>query len=1067
MRQPLYRIGSSARIYLSIAALIVSLFFACLEPALAQSPVAAGGRDASVQAKGEGYDSSLFSALKWRNIGPNRGGRSIAAAGASSRPLEYYFGAVGGGLWKTSDGGTSWAPVTDGRIHSSSVGAVAVAESNPDVVYIGMGEACLRGNIMQGDGVYKSIDAGKTWKHVGLADSQVIAKLRVHPNNPDLVYAAVFGHPAGPNDERGVFLSKDGGKTWRKTLFRNNHTGAIDLALDRNNPSVLYAAMWDAYRVSWQMSSGGPGSGLFKSTDGGETWTEITRNKGLPNGVDGRIGVAVSGADSNRVYAVVENENGGLFTSDDAGATWNKASDDRRLRQRAFYYTHVYADPKDRGAVYVLNTGFYKSTDSGKTYKTIRTPHGDNHDLWIDPNDPLRMINSNDGGGNVSVNGGQTWTGQDYPTAQLYHVATTKDFPYQVCGAQQDNSTICVPSEQTRGRSSGYVYAVGGGESGYIAPHPLNPNLFYAGSQGALITRFDRSNGQTRDIQPYPRFFSGEPSSALKERWQWTFPIVFSPQDPKTLYLSSQHLWKTTDDGQSWGKISPDLTRADPKTLGHSGGPITGDMNGPEVFATIFTIAPSRIERGTIWTGSDDGLIYVTRDEGKKWANVTPPGLPSLGRVSIIDASPHNAGGAYAAVKNYLQDDRAPYVFKTRDYGKTWTKIVQGIPNGDYVHAVREDTKRAGLLYAGTEHGIYVSFDDGGNWRSLSLNMPDTQVSDVVVEDNDLVIATHGRSFYVLDDVSVLRQLTPDIAAAQVHLFQPRGAVRGAYQASFDYYMKTAADKVTIEILDAKGQLIRTFTGKREEEKKTEAQTGGQASEEPEFGFGQGIRRTPMTNAGVTRFTWDLRCKGSTVFPGMILWSGAAAQGPVAPPGNYQVRLTVAEHVETRSFTVKIDPRLKGVTEKDLQEQFDLATKIRDKTSEANEAVVLIREFKKQARDRAGKANDQTIAAAVEALSNKLSEVEEEIYQVRNRSNQDPLNFPIKLNNRLAALRRSVETGDARPTDAAYVVFKELSAELGVQLGKLKAIMASDLESLNRVLVENKVEPIRPESKKD
>ena len=1012
------------------------------------------------------FDGHLFSSLHWRNIGPNRGGRSIAAAGVVGRPLEYYFGTVGGGLWKTTDGGTTWTPVTDGQIHSSSVGAVAVSESNPDIVYIGMGEACLRGNIMQGDGVYKSIDAGKTWKHLGLGDSQTIARVRIHPTNPNLVYVAAFGHPAGPNDERGVFRSKDGGQTWQRVLFRNNRTGAIDLAIDRNHPNVLYAALWEAYRVSWQMSSGGPGSGLFKSIDGGDTWTEITRNQGLPQAIDGRIGVTISDADSKRVYAIVENENGGVFSSDDAGATWNKVSEDRRLRQRAFYYTHIFADPKNRDTLYVLNTGFYKSTDGGKTYRTIRPQHGDNHDLWIDPHDPQRMINSNDGGANVSVNGGATWTAENYPTAQLYHVATTKDFPYQVCGAQQDNSTTCVQSQQTRARGS-EMYSVGGGESGYIAPSPLNANIFYAGSQGALISRYDRSNGQIRDIQPYPWFFSGEPSSALKERWQWTFPIVFSPLDPQALYISSQHLWKTNDDGQSWIKISPDLTRADPKTLGPSGGPITGDMNGPEVFGTIFTIAPSRLERGTIWTGSDDGLVNLTRDEGKRWAKITPPGMPDLARVSLIEASPHHAGTAYVAVKNYLQEDRAPHIFRTHDYGATWTTIVKGIKDGDFVHAIREDTHHQGLLYAGTEHGIYISFDDGNSWQSLSLNLPDTQVSDIVVEAHDLVIATHGRSFYVLEDIDVLRQLTPEIARAAIHLYQPREAVRSVNQAAIYFYLKEPAEKVTIEILDARGLVIRSFTGTREDEKKAEAKGAeASASDESESGPGQGPPRTRLTGAGLTKFAWDLRYQGATVFPGMVLWSASAAQGPTATPGIYQVRLTVGTHVETQKFSVKIDPRLIGVSEKDLQEQFDLAIKIRDKTSAANDAVVLIRDIRKQSKERVEKGKNQQVTAAVETLMKKLSGVEEEIYQVRNQSNQDPLNFPIKLNNRIGALRRSVETGDARPTNASYAVFKELSAALDVQLARLVVLVADDLGELNQMLAEKKLEPIRTEPKK-
>ena len=1007
------------------------------------------------------YDSSAFNALRWRSIGPNRGGRSLACAGSSSRPFEYYFGAVGGGLWKTGDGGVTWRPVTDGQIKSSSIGALAVSESNPDVVFIGMGETQLRGNIMQGDGIYKTTDAGKTWAHVGLADTQAIARIRIHPTNPDLVYVCALGHPYGPNDERGVFRSKDGGKSWQKVLFRSNRSGAVDLSLDPQNPQVMFAAIWDAYRTPWSLSSGGPESGFFKSTDGGDTWTEITRNTGLPKGIIGKIGVSVSGADGKRVYAIIEAEDGGLFVSDDAGATWKRISEDRRLRQRAFYYTRLYADPKARDTVYVLNTGFYKSTDGGKTYKTIRVPHGDNHDLWIASNDPQRMINSNDGGGNVSINGGETWTGQEYPTAQLYHVATTKDFPYHVCGAQQDNSTVCVSSEGGgRGRTSPVMYAVGGGESGYIAPHPKNPNLFYAGSQGALLTRFDRSTGHTRDIQVYPLFFSGMPASALKERWQWTFPIVFSTHDSRVLYTSSQHLWKTTNDGQSWERISPDLTRADPKTLGDSGGPITKDQNGPEIYGTIFTIAPSLMEANTIWTGSDDGLAYVTRDGGKKWEKITPPDLPEFSRISLIEASPHKPGSAYLAAKRYQLDDRAPYIFKTHDYGKTWKKIVAGIRSGDYVHAVREDPKRAGLLYAGTEHGIYVSFDDGDNWQSLLLNLPDTQVADLVVEENDLVIGTHGRSFYILDDIGVLRQLTPEYASSNVHLFQPRTAVRSVTQSSIDYLLKKPAEKLTIEILDSKGQVIRTFTSSVDDDKRT---TRPQGSDEESFG--PPPARPPGRKAGANRFSWDLRYPGATVFDGMILWSARAESGPLAPPGNYQVRLTADGQTQTQTFAIKRDPRLAGVTDADLAEQFSLATKVRDKTTEANEMVILIREIKKQIKDRSEKVKDPAVSGAGEMLAKKLSEVEEAVYQVRNQSNQDPLNFPIKLNNQIAALRRSIETGDGRPTAQSYVVFKELSAQLDALQSRLNELVSKDLEQLNKSLIDRKLEPIRTRGK--
>jgi photosystem II stability/assembly factor-like uncharacterized protein len=1004
------------------------------------------------------YDASLFNALRWRSIGPNRGGRSLASAGSASRPFEYYFGAVGGGLWKTNDGGLNWRPVTDGQIKSSSVGAVAVAESNPDIVYIGMGEVALRGNIMQGDGVYKSTDAGKTWIHSGLADAHAIARVRIHPSNPEIVYAAALGHPYGPNAERGVFRSTDGGKRWQKILFRSNSAGAIDLCLDPQNPQVMYAAIWDVYRTPWTLSSGGPESGLFKTTNGGDSWTEITRNAGLPKGVLGKIGVTVSGADSARVYAIVEADEGGVFSSADAGATWTRVSDDRRLRQRAFYYSRLYADPKARDTLYVLNTGFYKSTDGGKTYTTIRVPHGDNHDLWIAPADPNRMINSNDGGANVSINGGESWTGQGYPTAQLYHVATTRDFPYHVCGAQQDNSTVCVASDGGRGRAVPLLYAVGGGESGYIAPHPANPNLFYAGSQGALLTRFDRLTGHARDIQVYPLFFSGMPARALKERWQWTFPIVFSPKDAKVLYTSSQHLWKTTNDGQSWERISPDLTRADPKTLGDSGGPITKDQNGPEIYGTIFTIAPSKHEPNTIWTGSDDGLAYVTRDGGKRWEKITPAGLPEQSRISLIEASPHKAGTAYLAAKRYQMDDRAPYVYKTDDYGKTWRKIVNGLRADDYVHAVREDTKRAGLLYAGTEHGIYVSFDDGANWQSLALNLPDTQVPDLVVEENDLVIATHGRSFYILDDIAILRQMTPELETASAHLFQPRAAFRSVNQAVIDYHLKQPADKVTIEILDSTGRVIREFTGTAEDDKKRAATDANSE------GFGPPAQRPPARKAGTNRFTWDLRYPGAKTFEGMILWGARAESGPLAPTGDYTVRLTANGQTDSKTLTVKKDPRLQDISEDDLARQFELSIKVRDKTSQANEMVILIRDVKKQLKDRTDKANDKTIAEAVGPVARRLGALEEDLYQVRNRSSQDPLNFPIKLNNQLAALRRIIETGDGRPTDQSYVVFGELSAQLDELNKKLDRLLKADLALVNKLLQERKLDPVRADS---
>lgn len=1011
----------------------------------------------------DGYDARFFNALKWRNIGPNRGGRSITSAGSAARPLEYYFGAVGGGLWKTTDGGNSWKPVTDGQIASSSVGAVAVAESNPDVVYIGMGETELRGNIMQGDGVYKTTDAGKTWKPIGLADTQAISRVRVHPTNPDIVFVSALGHPYGPNEERGVFRSKDGGKTWKKVLYRNDRVGAVDLCLDPHDPNVLFAAMWDVYRTPWLLNDGGPGSGLFKSTDGGDHWTEITRNPGLPLGTIGKIGVSVSGGDSKRVYAIVEADDGGVFRSDDAGATWTKVSEDRKVRQRAFYYSRIYADSQDKNTVYVMNTAFFKSTDGGKEYKPVRVPHGDNHDLWIASNDPKRMINSNDGGANVSFNGGETWSGQPFATAQLYHVATTRDYPYHVCGAQQDNTTICVPSDAAvnhrdpRSPAGSWMYAVGGGESGYIAPHPNNPNLFYAGSQGALLTKYDRSTGKSRDIQVYPLFFSGMAANALKERWQWTFPIVFSPKDPKILYTSSQHLWKTSNDGQSWERISPDLTKADPKTLGDSGGPITKDQNGPEIYGTIFTVAPSLHDLNTIWTGSDDGLVFITRDGGKKWANITPPGMPEFNRISMIDASPHKPGTAYLAAKRYQMDDRKPYAYRTDDYGRTWTKITTGIPENDFVHVVREDPKRADLLYAGTEHGIFLSFDNGGHWQSLRLNLPDTQVPDLVVQENDLVIATHGRSFYVLDDISILRQVSERVAAEPVHLFEPRTAVRGVYPANIDYFLAKDSEKVAIDILDGKGQVIRTFTGTPDDDKPKKAD--GSEDEDPEFGPPR--TKPPARKAGTNRFVWDQRYPGAKVFEGMIMWGARAESGPLAPPGDYQVRVTANGQVQTRALRLAKDPRLTGVTQAQYEEQFKLAMQIRDQVTKADEIVIRIRDLEKQAKERADKAKDPVISSAAASLRDDLSTIEEEVYQVRNRSNQDPLNFPIKLNNQIAALERVVESGDDRPTDQSYVVFKELSARLAVELAKLDEALRKDLPKLNNLLTAHQIEVLK------
>ncbi len=914
-----------------------------------------------------------------------------------------------------------------------------------------MGETELRGNIMQGDGVYKSTDAGKTWKSMGLANTQAISRLRVDPANPDIVYAAALGHPYGPNQERGVFRSMDGGKSWKRILYRDDHSGAVDLALDPGNSKTMFASLWDVYRTPWLLNDGGPGSGLFKSTDGGDTWKEITTNPGLPIGTIGKIGVAISPVNSRRIYAIVEANNAGVFRSDDGGDHWTLMSQDRRALQRAFYYSRIYADPKDQDTIYVMNVALLRSKDSGKTWEQLKQPHGDNHDLWIDPNDNTRMINSNDGGASVSLDKGATWTGQPFPTAQLYHVAVTKDIPYHVCGAQQDNTTVCVPSEAAvnrrdpRAPAGSWMYAVGGGESGYIAPSPTDPDLFYAGSQGALLTKYNRATGAIQDIQVYPLFFSGMPASALKERWQWTFPIVFSPANPHVLYTSSQHLWRTTNDGQSWECISPDLTRADPKTLGDSGGPITKDQNGPEIYGTIFTIAPSLQDAGTIWTGSDDGLAYLTRDDGKHWTNITPHGFPEFSRISMMEASPHDPGSAYLAANRYQLDDRKPYIYRTRDFGKTWTEIVAGLPANDYVHVVREDPKRRGLLFAGTEHGIFLSFDDGDHWQSLRLNLPDTQISDLVRKDDDLVIATHGRSFYVLDDITALQQINQEMLGGPLHLFAPAEAVRTYRQAAIDYYLQKPAEKVTVEILDGAGQVVRTFTGTPADDKPKKEEEDG------EFGFHQ--PKPPTRKAGMNRFQWDLRYPGAVTFEGMVLWGAHAEAGPLAVPGQYQVRVTANGASQTQPLTLKMDPR-STVTQADLEDQFRAAIRVRDQVSAADEMVIAIRQINKELHDRAEQSHDEAIASNSARLRDRLSTIEEELYQVRNRANEDPLNFPIKLNNLLAALARSMETGDRKPTDQALEVEKELTGRLDQIRVRYHQALDVDLAKVNGLLRE-------------
>ena len=1032
------------------------------------------------------YDSSLLKGLQWRSIGPYRGGRCTAVAGVTSQQNVFYFGSTGGGVWKTSDGGNSWEAISDEYFKTGSVGAIGVSESDPNVVYVGMGESPIRGNVSHGDGVYKSTDAGKTWKHVGLEDTRQIARVRVHPRNSDIVYAAALGHVFGPNEQRGVFRSVDGGKNWQKIFFRSNKAGAQDLILDPANPNIVYATFWEVYRQPWTLESGGPGGGIFKSTDAGDTWSEITRNQGLPKGVVGKIGITVSPANSERVWAIVEAEDGGVFRSDNSGRTWTRVNEQRNLRQRAWYYSRIYADPKNAETVYVLNTGFYKSNDGGRTYSSIPVGHGDCHDLWVAPNDPMRVIIGDDGGAEVSFTGGRSWSSiNNQPTAQFYRVALDNDFPYHIYGAQQDNSTVRIASRTTEGGIDRTDwYEVGGGESGWIAPSPKDPQVVFAGSYGGLITRHDHRTGQERNVNPWPENPMGWGAGELKYRFQWNFPIVFSPHDSNTLYAAANVLFKSTNEGQSWQPISGDLTRNDKSKQGSSGGPITKDNTSIEYYCTIFTVMESPIEKGTIWVGSDDGLVHVTRDGGKNWQNVTPSGLPEWIQINSIDASSIEAGTAYVAATGYKLDDFKPYLYKTSDYGKSWKKITSGIPDNAFTRVIREDPNRRGLLFAGTETGMYFSFDDGENWQPLRLNLPVVPITDLAVHkrEKDLVAATQGRAFWVLDDLSTLHQMG-EAATSDVYLFKPEEAYRMAgggggggggrgggavgqnppSGAVIYYYSKSKpAGEVTLEVLDASGKSINKFTSRASA---VQAPAGPPSGDEQGFGGG-GPRRLPA-EAGLNRFVWDLRYPDATRFPGLIMWSGSTS-GPRAALGTYQVKLTVDGKSLTQSFEIKKDPRLE-TTQADFARQLDLLLKIRDKFSETSEAVLQIRDARKQVEEITNRMKDQpsgkAIADAAKALNAKLTAIEEELYQTKNQSSQDPLNYPIRLNNKLAALTGVVGGSDSAPTDQSYVVYEDLAAKINAQLKKLEDTMRTDLPAFNKLVRDQDVPAVIVRSK--
>jgi photosystem II stability/assembly factor-like uncharacterized protein len=1063
-------------------------------------------------------DSKTFEALKWRELGPFRGGRSAAVTGVESQPDTYYFGAAGGGVWKSTDNGASWKNVSDG-FFGGSIGAVAVSASDPNIVYVGGGEKTVRGNVSHGDGVWKSHDAGKSWARAGLEDSHHIPRIRVHPQDPDLVYAAVLGHLYEDHPSRGVYRSRDGGASWQKILFVNEAAGAVDLALDPNNPRILYAAFWRVRRTPWSLESGGEGSGLWKSTDGGDTWSELTSNEGLPAAPLGISGITVSPTDSENLYAIIEAEKGGVFRSRDGGKTWKRTSDQRELRQRAWYYTRIYADPQDEDGVYVVNVRFHRSKDGGKTFSKIATPHGDHHDLWISRQDPRRLIHGSDGGASVSLDGGRSWSRQDnQPTAQIYRLTTDDQFPYRIYGAQQDNTSLRL-SHRTLDRGIGprAWEPTAGGESGHIVPDPLDPDVVYGGSYGGYLTRQNHRTGQTREISVWPDNPMGWAAKDLRYRFQWNFPIFFSPHAKEVLYAAGNILFMSTDAGQSWKAISSDLTRNDPATQGSSGGPITQDNTSIEYYGTIFAALESPLEPGVFWTGSDDGLVQVSRDFGATWEVVTPKGLPKWALINSLEPHPSRPGGLYLAATAYKSGDFTPYLFKTLDFGRTWQQITTGIAAQHFTRVLRADPARAGLLYAGTERGVYVSFDDGGRWQPLQLNLPLVPITDLAVKDSDLVAATQGRGFWVLDDLALLRQLPAQIDAEPFTLFTPETVLRtrpvgdgepaaGTAANPPDgavlyYYLAEAGDKtaVRLEILAEDGSLIRAFTTEGEDkgdkapaapqessatgetsaepaslnktaaEKAEDDKAGEDKAGEDKAGDEDGSdddEKSPKATAkkGLNRFVWDLRYPAPTAVPGMIFWGGKP-KGPRAVPANYLVRLAVDGDSKTAQFQVRADPR-SSASQEALQAQFQFLTAAAATLDRTHRGILDIRRVRQQIdqlKERlAGVAGGDEVRTRAEALAKSLTEIEEALYQTRNQSPQDPLNFPIRLNNKLSAVAASVDGDLDRPTDQAEAVRRELTAAIDQQLEKLDRIWQTELPAFNELVRLKEVPALAP-----
>ncbi len=1004
--------------------------------------------------------SEYFSAVKWRNIGPFRGGRSAAVTGVANKANLFYMGATGGGVWKTNDAGNTWQNISDG-FFGGSVGAVAVSESDNNVIYVGMGEKTVRGNVSSGDGIWKSENAGKTWKYVGLKNSRHIPRMRIHPKNPDIVFAGVMGDLYKPTKERGVYKSIDGGENWKKVLFSNENSGVVDLIIDPNNSRILYATTWNIRRTPYSLSSGGDGSALWKSTDEGETWTNISTNKGLPEGIWGISGVTVSPVNSDIVYTLIENKKGGVYKSTDAGKTWKLINSERKLRQRAWYYTRLYADTQDEDILYVLNVNYHKSTDGGKTYARYNAPHGDHHDLWIAPEDNQRMIIGDDGGAQVSFDAGENWsTMNNQPTSQFYRVTTDNHFPYRILAAQQDNSTIRI-SHRTAGRfiTDSDWEGTAGGESAHIAVDPLNNDIVYGGSYGGLLTRKNHKTGETRAINVWPDDPMGHGAEDFKYRFQWNFPIFFSQNNKKRLYAASNHLHVTENEGQSWKLISPDLTRNDPKTLGSSGGPITKDNTSVEYYGTIFAATESTLEPGLIWTGSDDGLVHVSRNNGDTWSNVTPKKMPEWMMINCIEVNPFVKGSAYIVGTKYKSGDYKPYIYKTENYGKTWQQITNGIAEEDFTRALRADPKRKGLLYAGTEKGMYISFDDGNNWETFQQNLPIVPITDLAIKNDNLIAATQGRALWIIDDLTPLHQINTSITKENVVLYKPMDAYNlsgGNGRTSrtagtnhpggvtINYFVKEENKKDTISLafFDINNNLIKKFSTKPNKENKEEIL---------------------KVEDGNNVFYWNMMYTGAESVKGMILW-WASLNGPMALPGTYKVELSVNNKKLHQNFNILRNPTSE-VSETEMKAQFDFINDINAKMTEIHKALKNVKKVRNQVnllkKSIKDKKKYKELLDYADTLVKDITRIEETLYQTKSKSGQDPLNFPIRLNNKLAHLNSLTRTGNYAPTQQAIDFKNEITKEIDAELTKLNALFTNGVKELNKKVKQSDINLIQ------